>query len=127
MSGGPTDRPLVLVAERTLLLDHVEAGRLQGQAERRQREVVAVLVGKVPERTIRQDPVEVRHLDEKWSIGHRLAKSGQKSHRIIDVLKHVPQNHESCIWQETRVVGGSISEAEVAVVCRTATRVDADA
>ncbi len=80
-----------------------------------------MLVGKVPERTIRQ--VAHRHLDEKWSIGHRLAKSGQKSHRIIDVLKHVPQNHESCIWQETRVVGGSISEAEVAVVCRTATRI----
>ncbi len=30
MRGGPSDYPLVLVAERTLLLDNVEARRLQG-------------------------------------------------------------------------------------------------
>ena len=57
--------PLVLPAKRDVGRSGAQAGAGEHLTERRRREVVAVLVAEIPERLMREDPIEVGHLDEQ--------------------------------------------------------------
>ncbi|MNF11482.1 hypothetical protein D3C80_2127120 [compost metagenome] len=56
-------------------------------------EIVDVLVEQIEPGTMVQDPVQTRHFDVNLPALVGRCDFSKKSHRVLDMLKHVTQHH----------------------------------
>src|SRR5262245_12313074 len=83
-----------------------EAGDLEGGCKRSRGEVGAMLVEKVPDHLVAQDPIDTRCLKENarvWRICEGLADALQQLQRIWGMFDHMPAydnigGHIGAIW-----------------------------